>query len=123
MIPLRFCYASTFISFYVLVFLLPNLSTTTAFAAKYIRAHKCIPNTAASTIKCKRWKKEVKSYCGSTRKGQVFWASDRSPIAAAANYALDESEFQVIRYFSNEIVRISGNNGENGHEEVQANNM
>lgn len=74
-----------------LVLLLLNSSNTVVFASTGTLqpAHKCISKSAASTIHCSRkGTKKVKSYCGSTRS---------SPIAAAANSALDESKFQVIR--------------------------
>jgi len=75
------------------VLLLLNLSIIPVIATKDV--HKCVPKSASSTIKCPT--KEAKSYCRSTRGGHVFWASSKSPIAAAANSALDESEIHIIR--------------------------
>jgi len=86
-------------SLYFIVVLLLNSSRIAVFAEENAvqRRHKCIPKSAASTIKCVGWATDANSYCGSTRNEHVFSASDNSPMAATANNVLDETGFQVLR--------------------------
>lgn len=87
------------LSFLPLSFVFASIAVAVASGSNFSIQphHECIPNSASSIIQCPDKDEQPAVYCGSTRRGAVFWASSSAPIAAAANSVLTKRDLRDVR--------------------------